>query len=66
MDEDPWVGRTSPEWDALPESTRRDIRAYERFTPTEDERALGHMLVRLDLGDDDVDDEARFASLPSA
>lgn len=44
-----------------PASVRRDLAAYERTPPTEEERALGNLPVSLDLGDDDVDFDALYA-----
>ena len=40
------------------------IAAYRRIPPTAEERALGNLPVKLDLGDDDVDYEALYGPEP--
>ena len=42
------------------EQLRRDIAAYRRHPPTEDEERLGHLPVKFDLADEDVDYEALY------
>ncbi|MGH9137799.1 MAG: hypothetical protein ACRD0G_12235 [Acidimicrobiales bacterium] len=37
------------------EQLRRDVDAYRKIPPTDDERALGEIPVVFDLDDDDVD-----------
>lgn len=42
------------------ERLRRDVEAYGRHPPTDDEIGLGELGVRLDLGDADVDYDAVY------
>jgi hypothetical protein len=44
------------------EQLRRDIAAYRRQPPTEEERAFGNIPMKLDLGDDDVDYDALYGT----
>lgn len=44
------------------EELRRDVAAYTRREPTQDEIDLGELPVRLDLDDDDVDYEALYGA----
>ena len=46
------------------EQLRSDIAAYRRMPPMAEERALGNLPVKLDLGDDDVDYEALYGQEP--
>jgi hypothetical protein len=46
------------------EQLRRDVAAYARRPPTDDEIALGDLPVRLDLDDEDVDDDAPYGRRP--
>ncbi len=46
------------------EQLRSDIAAYRRMPPTAEERALGNLPVKLDLGDDEVDYEAFYGQEP--
>lgn len=44
------------------ELLRRDVEAYSRRPPTDDEIALGEVDVELNLDDDDVDYDALYSS----
>lgn len=44
------------------EELRRDVAAYARQGPAQDEIGLGELPVRLDLADDDVDYEALYGA----
>lgn len=44
------------------EELRRDVAAYTRREPTQDEITLGELPVRLDLADDDVDYAALYGT----
>jgi len=44
------------------EELRRDVAAYMRQAPAQEEIDLGELPVRLDLADDDVDYEALYGA----
>jgi hypothetical protein len=62
--DDEAVSQPDGTWAEYPASVQRDLAAYERMPPDEDERALGNLPVTLDLGDDDVDYDALYAQEP--